>query len=281
MRLHTLGVSALTTKVHKVKKQLSSSWKESSSCAMKKYFLLTGETLSQAFQTFQTKKRKCGRLVSFSICFSKGLLSSIMLRFPSLVWRNVPLNYAPETSLLEILPLASWNSSMKFKGDIYLTPNVILMKTLFLIPWTLPFLFSCHALWERKTSTDVGLTSTGKHQDNPALIVSQELGQPHKDVHYAPFSGMVLRTSPLWRIIVKTGNASTLSLWQKNKNVNHRKNREYYGFCKSKEENRINNHLRSREGEAGDCFYTIKESEWLCPAGSTWGVWKWAPTIRV
>lgn len=52
MRLHTPWVSALMTKVHKVKKQLSSSWKESSSCAMKKYFLVTGETLSQAFHTF-------------------------------------------------------------------------------------------------------------------------------------------------------------------------------------------------------------------------------------
>lgn len=101
---------------------------------------------------------------------------------------------------------------MKFKGDIYLTPNVILMKTLFFILSTLPFLFSCHALWEGKTSTDVGLTSTGKHQDNPVLIASQELGQQHKDIHYAPFSGMVLCTSPLWRINVKTGNASTLSL---------------------------------------------------------------------
>lgn len=67
MRLHTPWVSALATKVHKVKKRLSSSWKESSSCAMKKYFPVTGETLSQTFHTFQMRKRKCGDLVSFSI----------------------------------------------------------------------------------------------------------------------------------------------------------------------------------------------------------------------
>lgn len=61
----------------------------------------------------------------------------------------------------------------------------------------------------------------------------------------------------------------------KKQNVNHRKNREYYGFCKSKEESRKNNRLRSREGEAGDHFLTKDPNEAasrLCPAGSTWGV---------
>lgn len=61
----------------------------------------------------------------------------------------------------------------------------------------------------------------------------------------------------------------------KKQNVNHRKNREYYGFCKSKEESRKNNPLRSREGEAGDHFLTKDPNEAtprLCPAGSTWGV---------
>lgn len=125
------------------------------------------------------------------LCFLVSFSFSIFLRIPKAVsysgflkkflrwtfhWTTLL-----ETSLLEILPLASWNFSMKFKRDVYLTPNVILMKTLFLIPWTLLFLFSCHALWEIKTHTDVGLTSTGKHQVNRVLIVSQELGQHHKD----------------------------------------------------------------------------------------------------
>lgn len=48
----------------------------------------------------------------------------------------------------------------------------------------------------------------------------------------------------------------------KKQNVNHRKNRAYYEFCKSKEESRQNNHLRSREGEEKDHYFIIKESEW-------------------
>lgn len=88
---------------------------------------------------------------------------------------------------------------------------------------------------ERKTSTDVGLTSAGKHQDYPFLIASQELGQHHKDVNYVPVSGMAVCTSPFEKINVKTGNASMLSLWQK-RDVNHRKNKRIItGFFKSNE----------------------------------------------
>lgn len=73
----------------------------------------------------------------FLLCFSKGPLSSIILRFSTFFFKDelsTELHSMKQTSLLEILPLASWNFSMKFERDVYLTPNVILMKTLFLIP---------------------------------------------------------------------------------------------------------------------------------------------------
>ena len=94
------------------------------------------------------------------------------------------------------------------------------------------------------------MTSTGKHQGNPVLIVSQELGQQLKDINYAPFSGTALCTSPFWSINVKTGNASTLPLWQK-QDVNHRKNKGILWVFKNKERAEKNYDLRAKEQRGG------------------------------